>query len=130
METVQIEQAVYEKLIGDTLLTDMLSDGADSVFHMQAPSDLESRYPALVYSVISDVPAIVGDDSEITHRVSMRVHILTLDGDYGGIYRRVCADMSELNFSRYQAYPYIEEGQIIMIADYRIGVDSEWQQSD
>ena len=128
METVQIERAVHEKLIGDTLLTGMLADGAASVFPMQAPSDLKSRYPALVHSVISDVPAMAGDDTEYAHRVSMRVHIMTLNGDYGGIYRRVCADMSELGFSRYQAYPYVEEGKIIMIVDYRIGVDSTWQQ--
>ena len=128
METAEIEDAVYGALTSDTTLTAMLADGADSVFHMQAPADLKSRYPALVYSTISDVPAIAGDDEEITHRVSIRVHIMTLDGDYAGPYRRVCADMASLGFSRYQAYPYIEDGQIIMIADFRIGVSAEWQQ--
>ena len=53
---------------------------------------------------------------------------MTLNGDYAGPYRRVCADMASLGFSRYQAYPYIEDGQIIMIADFRIGVNAEWQQ--
>ena len=128
METAELEAAVYGALTSDTTLTAMLADGADSVFHMQAPADLESRYPALVYSTISDVPAIAGDDDEITHRVSMRIHIMTLNGDYAGPYRRVCADMASLGFSRYQAYPYIEDGQIIMIADFRIGVSAEWQQ--
>lgn len=124
METAELEAAVYGALTSDTTLTAMLADGADSVFHLQAPADLESRYPALVYSTISDVPAIAGDDDEITHRVSMRIHIMTLNGDYAGPYRRVCADMASLGFSRYQAYSYIEDGQIIMIADFRIGVDS------
>lgn len=128
METAEIEAAVYGALTSDSTLTAMLADGADSVFHMQAPADLKSRYPALVYSTISDVPAIAGDDGEITHRVSIRVHIMTLDGDYASPYRRVCADMASLGFSRYQAYPYIEDGQIIMIADFRIGVSAEWQQ--
>ena len=128
METAEIEAAVYGALTGDSVLTAMLADGADSVFHMQAPADLKSRYPALVYSTISDVPAIAGDDEEITHRVSIRVHIMTLDGDYTGPYRQVCKDMAALGFSRYQAYPYIEDGQIIMIADFRIGVNAEWQQ--
>ncbi len=128
METIQIEQAVYEKLIGDSVLTAMLADGANSIYHMQAPSDLKNRYPALVYSTISDVPALAGDDEELTHRVSIRVHIITLQGDYGGLYRAICRDMKELGFARYQAYPYIEDGQIILIADYRIGVDSGWQQ--
>lgn len=128
METAEIEAAVYGALTSDTTLTAMLADGADSVFHMQAPADLKSRYPALVYSTISDVPAIAGDDEEITHRVSMRIHIMTLNGDYAGPYRRVCADMASLGFARYQAYLYIEDGQIIMIADFRIGVSAEWQQ--
>lgn len=128
METAALEDAVYAALTGDSTLTAMLADGADSVFHMQAPADLKSRYPALVYSTISDVPAIAGDNEEITHRVSIRVHIMTLDGDYAGLYRRVCSDMTGLGFSRYQAYPYIEDGQLIMIADFRIGVNAEWQQ--
>ena len=128
METAEIEAAVYGALTSDTTLTAMLADGADSVFHMQAPADLKSRYPALVYSTISDVPAIAGDNEEITHRISIRVHIMTLDGDYAGPYRQVCKDMAGLGFSRYQAYPYIEDGQIIMIADFRIGVNAEWQQ--
>ena len=128
METAALEDAVYGALTSDTTLIAMLADGADSVFHMQAPADLKSRYPALVYSTISDVPAIAGDNEEITHRVSMRIHIMTLNGDYAGPYRRVCADMASLGFSRYQAYPYIEDGQIIMIADFRIGVSAEWQQ--
>lgn len=128
METAALEDAVYAALTGDSTLTAMLADGADSVYHMQAPADLKSRYPALVYSTISDVPAIAGDDGEITHRVSMRIHIMTLNGDYASPYRRVCADMASLGFSRYQAYPYIEDGQIIMIADFRIGVNAEWQQ--
>lgn len=128
METAELEAAVYGALTGDSVLTAMLADGADSVFHMQAPADLKSRYPALVYSTISDVPAIAGDDGEITHRVSMRIHIMTLNGDYASPYRRVCADMASLGFSRYQAYSYVEDGQIIMIADFRIGVSAEWQQ--
>ena len=128
METAALEDAVYAALTGDSTLTAMLADGADSVYHMRAPADLKSRYPALVYSTISDVPAIAGDDDEITHRVSMRIHIMTLDGDYAGLYRRVCSDMTGLGFSRYQAYPYIEDGQLIMIADFRIGVNAEWQQ--
>lgn len=127
METAELEAAVYDALTSDTALTALLAGGADSIYHMQAPSDLR-RYPAIVYSTISDVPAIAGDDGEITHRVSIRVHILTLDGDYTGLYRRVCSDMTGLGFSRYQAYPYIEDGQLIMIADFRIGVNAEWQQ--
>lgn len=127
METAALEDAVYAALTSDTTLTAMLADGADSVFHMQAPADLKSRYPALVYSTISDVPAIAGDDDEITHRVSMRIHIMTLNGDYAGLYRQVCKDMASLGFSRYQAYSYVEDGQIIMIADFRIGVDAAWQ---
>lgn len=127
VETAELEAAVYDALKSDTALTALLAKGADSIYHMQAPSDLR-RYPAIVYSTISDVPALAGDDNEITHNVSIRVHIVTLDGDYAILYRRVCSDITGIGFSRYQAYPYVEDGQIIMIADFRIGVTSEWQQ--
>lgn len=129
-ETMELEAQVYGALKNDSDLTALLAKGEDSIFHLQAPSDKASRYPALVYSPISDVPVVVGDDIEITHRVTFRIHILTTDGQYGGIYRCVHRIMEGLGFARVQTTPYIEDGQKILIIDYRIGVDSLWQQSD
>jgi hypothetical protein len=36
--------------------------------------------------------------------------------------------MQGLGYARVQAMPYVENEQRILIIDYRIGVDSEWQQ--
>lgn len=128
METTELEAEVYGALSGDAALTAVLADGADSIFHLQAPGDTRTRYPALVYSPISDVPALSGDDKEITHRVTIRLHIITLDGQYGAVYRHVHRIMEGLGFARVQTNPYVEDNQKILIADYRIGVSAEWQQ--
>lgn len=127
METVKLEEAVYEALKNDADLIALLAKGEESIFHLQAPSDLKSRYPALVYSSLSDTPSLSGDDLELTHTVSIRIHVITLDGDYGSLYRYICRDMEGLGFSRFQAYPYKEDGEIILISDFRIGVSAEWQ---
>ena len=89
METAELETQVYSALSGDPFLTAMLAKGADSIFHLQAPGDTRARYPALVYAPVSDVPVLIGDDVELAHRVTIRLHIITLDGRYGDIYRCV-----------------------------------------
>lgn len=127
METMELETRVYAGLSGDTALTALLANGADSIFHLQAPSDKITRYPALVYKPISDIPALSGDDVELTHRVTFRIHILTRDGRYGVIYRHVHRIMQGIGFARVQAMPYVENGEKILIIDYRIGVSAEWQ---
>lgn len=128
METAELEAQVYSALSGDSSLTALLAKGADSIFHLQAPGDTRARYPALVYAPVSDVPVLVGDDMELAHRVTIRLHIITLDGQYGDIYRCAHRIMEGLGFVRFQTTPYIDDGQRILIVDYRIGVDSTWQQ--
>lgn len=129
METMELDTAVFAGLSGDSSLTALLPNGADSIFHLRAPSDNLSRYPAIVYSVISDVPALIGDDDEIAHRVTYRIHVITLDGQYGALYRHIHRVMAGLGFSRIQSQPYSEDDEKILLIDYRIGVNSEWQQS-
>ena len=128
METIELEAQVYIALTNDSALVALLAKGAKSVYHLQAPGDKEDRCPFLVYTPISDVPALAGDDGEISHRVTVRIHITTLDGQYGGIYRQVHRIMEGLGFFRVQAIPYMENGEKTLIVDYRIGVDSTWQQ--
>jgi len=127
METVEIETAVYTAMVENADFLAMLPKGAASVFHLQAPSDKRERYPIVVYSVLSDVPVISGDDVEITHAVTMRVHIVTNDGQYSDLYRAVNGIMTGQGFRRIQTTPYVEDGKKILIADYRIGVNAEWR---
>ena len=128
METAELEAQVYSELSGDSSLTALLAKGADSIFHLQAPGDNNTRYPCLVYSPISDVPALVGDDIEVTHRVTIRIHVVTIDGQYNVIYRHINRIMQEMGFTRVQTIQYIDDGRKVLITDYKIGVSSEWQQ--
>jgi hypothetical protein len=128
METVELEAQVYNGLSTDPDLVALLGHGVDSIFHLQAPADLLDRYPILVYSPISDVPTLVGDDVEVAHRVTIRVYIVTQNGQYRDTYRHVHRVMTGLGFSRVQTTPYKEDDQQILIVDYVIGVSAEWQQ--
>lgn len=124
METAELEAQVYSGLCADVDLIAELAKAEKSIFHLQAPSDNSARYPAIVYAPISDVPALAGDDIELAHRITIRLHIITLDGQYSGIYRQINRVMQGLGFARRQTTPYVENGQKILIADYIIGVDS------
>lgn len=127
VETMALEAQVYSALTSDSALIALLAKGTKSIFHLQAPGDNNTRYPCLVYSPVSDVPILAADNKEFAHRVTMRVHIITLDGQYGDIYRHIHRVMEGLGFSRSQAQPYVEDGEKILIVDYKIGVDSLWQ---
>ena len=128
METMELEAQVYSALTSDSALIALLANGDESVFHLQAPSDNSTRYPILVYSPISDVPAVVGDDIEVAHRITIRLHVITLDGQYNVIYRHINRIMSGLGFIRVQTTQYIDDGQKVLIIDYRIGVNAQWLQ--
>ena len=127
METIELESQVYGALTEDTALMELLPKGQNSVFYLQAPGDERERYPVFVYSPVSDVPVLAADNKEFAHRVTIRIHIITLDGQYGDIYRHIHRIMEGLGFSRSQAQPYVEDGEKILIVDYKIGVDSSWR---
>ena len=128
VETMELEAQVYSALTSDSALIALLAKGTKSIFHLQAPGDNNTRYPCLVYSPISDVPALVGDDIEVTHRVTIRIHVVTIDGQYNVIYRHINRIMQEMGFTRVQTTQYIDDGRKVLITDYKIGVSSEWQQ--
>ncbi len=120
METSELEATVYAGLIADEILMGLLPEGAESVFHLQAPSDEYPRTPIIVYSPISDVPVLHADNAEELHRVIIRIHIITVDGAYDEIYRAVKRVMSELGFTRVQATPIAGRGKKMLAADFRI----------
>lgn len=120
METSELEAKVYAGLIGDEQMTSLLSDGAESVYHMQAPSGDYSRTPLMVYTAISDVPSLHSDDAETLHRVTIRIHIITDDGGYAEIYEHVKRIMSDIGFTRLQTTPIRDRGKKMLAADFRI----------
>ena len=126
METYELEEQVFSALTADASLIELLPNGAKSIFHHVAPSTL--KYPAIVYSPISDVPALNGDNREIAHRVTIRIHVITsaqhTKADQEK-FREVCRlvkEMTGLEFARRQTTPFINDGQAMFIYDFVKGV--------
>lgn len=116
METARLEEMVYSALSADREIMGLLPQGESSIFHLQAPA-VYPDYPILVYSPISDVPILHGDNREELHRVTIRVHIIS--EDYSALYSAVKRVMADLEFTRVQATPFIEDGKKILVADFR-----------
>lgn len=131
METPELEKKIFTELISNAELMAILPNGALSIFHYVIPSVLPEKYPAIVYSVISDVPALAGDNQEVAHRVTIRIHVITTERKTVaeqtkfqkacGLVKRI---MQSLGFVRRQTTPYVEEGRAMLIYDYAIGVDT------
>ena len=78
-------------------------------------------YPILVYTPISDVPVLHGDNAENLHRVTIRIHIITGEVDYSEIYAAVKRLMTALGFTRVQATPFIDaDGKRMLVVDFKI----------
>ena len=119
VETARLEAEIYAALIGDEELMGFLPKGEKSIFHLQAPSEYPD-YPTLVYSPISDVPVLHGDNAENLHRVTIRIHIITGEVDYSEIYAAVKRLMTALGFTRVQATPFIDDGKRMLVVDFKI----------
>ena len=119
MDTAQLEAEIYAALTSDETLMGFLPKGKESIFHLQAPAGEYPRLPILVYTPISDVPVLHGDNAENLHRVIIRLHIIA--EDYTEIYAAVKRIMAALGFTRVQATPFIDaDGRRILIADFKI----------
>ena len=119
MDTARLEELVYSALTSDEILMDLLPKGGKSIFHLQAPAEYPD-YPILVYTPISDVPVLHGDNLEELHRVTIRIHIITGEVDYAEIYAAVKRLMTALGFTRVQATPFIDDGKRMLVADFKI----------
>ena len=91
------------------------------IYHEYNPK--ANKVPFIAYSVISDVPALHGDDKELQSRLTVRVHIVTKDGAYYEAYRQLNKIMIDLGFMRVQTVDMMEDGLKIKVVDYRIGAD-------
>ena len=130
METYELEQELYAALIGNAELMDALPLREKAIFHYVAPSTDPARYPIIVYAPISDVPALNGDNREIAHRVTIRIHVIAalrrFDADKNNFItacRLVREILTGLNFVRLQTNSFSEDGKLMMIFDFAKGVD-------
>jgi len=116
VETTRLEAEIFSALTNDTAIMELLPKGESSIFHLQAPA-VYPEYPILVYSPISDVPVLHGDNLEELHSVIIRIHIIA--DDYSALYSAIKRVMASLGFTRVQATPFIEDGKKILIVDFK-----------
>ena len=93
------------------------------IYHGRSPD--AGSYPVLVYSVISDVPALSADGMEMERRVTVRLHILTKDGAYEKIEDAARKVMDSLGFRRYQSMELAEKHAFVKIMDFKTGTGVE-----
>ena len=124
METTELEREIYNALTTNEKLTGklpQLRSGNFPVYHIVAPARREDRYPIIIYSPISDVPALYSDDTETYHKVTIRISIITLNGEYSELNKIIRQIMTEqLEFERVQTVPEydFEHEKFILQADY------------
>lgn len=121
---MSIAETVYRGLMADRRLISQLHRDCRGrcIYHGRSPD--AGSYPILVYSVISDVPALSADGAELERRVTVRIHVLTKDGVADSITDRVNAVMCSLGFVRAQSLEMAERNFFVNVIDYRIGVES------
>lgn len=131
METVELEEEVRSALIGNADLMAVLPNGANGIYHYVAPSADPARYPIIVYSPISDVPVRSGDNREIAHRVTIRIHVIAAqkrfsvdEQNFVMACRLIREIMQSLGYVRRQTIPFFDEGKIMRIFDFVKGVKS------
>ena len=120
---MSIAKIVYQSLVCSKELTQLLAHGKKSIYHGRSPN--AGTYPILVYSVISDVPALSADGMEFERRVTIRIHILTKDGRFGEIHRAVQNALLPLGFVRVQTQELVEKDIFVEITDYKTAMEGE-----
>lgn len=129
METYELEEQIHSAFVADERLIELLANGAKSIFHYVAPATYQ--YPAIVYAPISDVPALAGDNQEIAHRVTIRIHVITSAKNtfeeqqkFLEVCKLVKEIMTGLRFIRHQSTPMVLDGKAMLIHDFIKGVRS------
>ena len=120
---MSIAKMVYQSLVRSKELTQLLAHGKKSIYHGRSPD--AGTYPVIVYSVISDVPALSADGMELERRVTVRIHILTKDGRFREIHCAVQKTLLPLGFVRAQTQEFFEKDIFVEITDYRTAVEGE-----
>lgn len=102
-------------------ITSLLHADAEgrSIYHIHSPD--AGGYPILIYSIISDVPALTADGMEQERRVTVRIHICTKDAVYEPIFAAVNAAMLGIGAMRYQTNEIFADGLFVLVCDYTIG---------
>ena len=120
---MSIAKMVYQALVRSKELTQLLAHGRKGIYHGRSPN--AGTYPIIVYTVISDVPALSADGTELERRITVRIHILTKDGRFREIHCAVQKTLLPLGFVRAQTQELVEKDIFVEITDYKTAVEGE-----
>ena len=120
---MSVAKMVYQALVRSKTLSQLLAHGKKSIYHGRSPD--AGTYPILVYSVISDVPALSADGAELERRVTVRIHILAKDGRFREIHKAVQNVLLPLGFVRVQTQELTEKDIFVEITDYKTAMEGE-----
>ena len=120
---MSVARMVYQALSHSRELTQLLAHGKKSIYHGCGPN--AGTYPIIVYTVISDVPALSADGTELERRITVRIHILTKDGRFREIHKAVKSVLLPLGFVRAQTQEIVEKDIFVEITDYRTAMEGE-----
>lgn len=120
---MNFKEQVYAALMSSRELVSLLVKDRKGrcIYPGQSPN--AGSYPILVYNIISDVPALVADGEELERKVTVRIHILTKDGNYGRIYSALQKVMLRFGFMRGQTVEIAEKDVFILCVYYKIGTE-------
>lgn len=112
-------------LKADSALVNMLDSKtvAKGVYHLHMPSTY--RKPVVLVTVLSNVPVLNADDTEILDKVTMRVHIVTKDAQWGAIRKEVIKVMCGLGYRRTSENEVVDGDEYALVLDFatQIGAD-------
>ena len=129
MKTSELEVQIKAALVGKENLLENLPLRERGIYHYIAPTVEPGRYPIIVYSPISDVPALSGDNQEIVHVVTIRIHVIASQKRFDLEERNFLAAcdlveevMTDLGFVRRQTTSQVEDGKVMKVLDFVKGV--------
>lgn len=90
------------------------------VYHHYSPNNKD--FPNIIYSIISDVPALHGDNQELTSNITLRLYVITKDGNYYNIQKSINNIMTNLGFSRGQSAELTQDNYKVKTLDFKISI--------
>ena len=91
-----------------------------NVYHHYSPKNKD--FPNIIYSIISDVPALHGDDTELNANITIRLYLITKDGNYYGLQKSINNIMTNLGWSRGQSTELTQDNFKVKTLDYKISI--------
>ena len=91
-----------------------------NVYHHYSPNNKD--FPNIIYSIISDVPALHGDNTELNANITIRLYVITKDGVYYELQKQINQIMTNLGFSRGQSTETTQDNYRVKTLDFKISI--------